>query len=1462
MKAGEHLCTEIRSYLDAPPPPEPWQQCWEAARYLFLLHPYINDDTIHTQSLQDQLHVRIDDVRDAMEEMALKTWMKQIQKTFATLHHQFEQMIGNRTAAPIQTLHSIQRLQKELDALQWMTSDLRGEDDFAIAEAFVDLGLIEREVRILKGLVKRSEKKKNVECPIQSPHKLEALNAQMVYLRTELLERESTYYLYSTQKLVPDIRFQSSSSYTHRSRASRTGSIPKHLSSSNPSEYLELLKEENKEERPSSKLASVDELNTYWDALLQAEGLLLAIHMESTKHPEHSSILEEQEADLERHRQRLKEHINQLVQQLPEAQQRNWFAQHLLGIIDEVDEALAALDEQPMEEAILNLKHLQMQMVWLRRLVLPLREKKDTIHAEFAQALKQFQRMERRLQAETQEKKLQFKLEQKFGHRAVALSENIILVLIFLVVGLLTIEYAMKLTPQVKTILIWVDTAICFVFLTEFFTKLYYAENKSLYFRRHFLIDFLPSVPFALIFSLFQGPVVSIAAGRAARLARISRMTRYIRILRPMIRVFRVLIFLMRALDRLVRRYETVFNRNVILFPDPNHQRQTTHLSIQSEIQGLRERCRKRMRMLLNSMEPDARLCYIQERTQEIINQLSGHDGSSRAQGLLQKNNDAVYFDDLVEKMVNIDEIEVEELLGERFIHQMSRIFRVLAAPGVRSLPLIRGLAKAYMDLAPAALVAWLIQGIGRFLERIQRIIHWVGDLYGIVTGPQVLDRIGLTLINATMRPARRLLLFGFLFIFFTLFIQAFSIGWFKDAAKFLAKFLGTPIIVLGALSLIPLTLGFWFRMIAGETTDFFARISEAQFIARLKQIKQHKASFDLRHLVLRVLQPEAVLRQQSITDPEQLITQLKEQLGQRGEFSLRELSRHASSVDIPETHPLLASSEQTIEDHPTELKSTWSERDRIVLLYEDYLDGTPLHRSDTKTTNHLLGNITIQNIRKHRLGLSLVQNLRIEKLDLSRPRLLLYFGPYLWFSSITESLTHRIARLIVEYNQNCIPRRELDWYPEEERTLFEDWITHREERLEGIPQQQERQKKDQKEFRTTEFTALHFLSAEPERDRSIQRSFGTRVARLMQEERKLLMRELFGYYPFHLMAKEHKTFNIYQSYQKHVSGGRFLLLPFKMIGWFFQSIIWGILRIKTLVTDILRPPSHVETQVKGKADFSIAIRKINRMRKPLYIECMRLRAAFDIEYLGFYLPGHEQSGLEGNTYVTDLDFIGASKRETLEFEQLQETREQQILLFDHFLERQQWKGEQWIQKLHDIHPALAEKQGEVLRAMTSAFAADYKNVRTLLDAEHHINILLNAEEHSDFPHPSPSFWRSIGFRMSRMFKTLFYVRQDKELEWFECAWERLGHGHRTPEEKQRHWELFLTYSSTFTSHLKCVASLEQTPSENVADVLEHVMRHSSIWTEELLTLRTLQTLTQLDIQLYRELVHTMGAYD
>ncbi len=94
-----------------------------------------------------------------------------------------------------------------------------------------------------------------------------------------------------------------------------------------------------------------------------------------------------------------------------------------------------------------------------------------------------------------------------------------------------------------------------------------------------------------------------------------------------------------------------------------------------------------------------------------------------------------------------------------------------------------------------------------------------------------------------------------------------------------------------------------------------------------------------------------------------------------------------------------------------------------VRLLYQDYLDGSPLHRSDTKASVQLLGNLALSNLRRSHLGHLLREGRSIDRLDLSRAGGL-FGGPYLWFNYITRMLVQETALLLARLQPPRHPAR------------------------------------------------------------------------------------------------------------------------------------------------------------------------------------------------------------------------------------------------------------------------------------------------------------------------------------------------------------------------------------------------------------------------------------------------------
>lgn len=94
----------------------------------------------------------------------------------------------------------------------------------------------------------------------------------------------------------------------------------------------------------------------------------------------------------------------------------------------------------------------------------------------------------------------------------------LMLVLSVYVLIALFVDTVFKLSPEMSSLLQKLDTAICFIFLGDFFYHLYRAESK-LAFLKWGWIDFISSIP---MLSMFRW-------GRIVRVVRIVRILRGIR---------------------------------------------------------------------------------------------------------------------------------------------------------------------------------------------------------------------------------------------------------------------------------------------------------------------------------------------------------------------------------------------------------------------------------------------------------------------------------------------------------------------------------------------------------------------------------------------------------------------------------------------------------------------------------------------------------------------------------------------------------------------------------------------------------------------------------------------------------------------------------------------------------------------------------------------------------------------
>ncbi|MDH3591688.1 MAG: ion transporter, partial [Planctomycetota bacterium] len=921
----------------------------------------------------------------------------------------------------------------------------------------------------------------------------------------------------------------------------------------------------------------------------------------------------------------------------------------------------------------------------------------------------------RRLAAERQERDLQQRLELRWGAKKVARFERFIFWLIILVLGMLTVEMLFDLPHKVIFWMAIIDTAACCVFLWEIAVKLWMVRGKWFWFYRHFFVDVLPSIPFSLLL-LNQAAFRSVRFARPLRFLRISRFGRYIRLLRPIMRIVRAIGFLWRGSDRLVRKYGRLLNRNIVLYPT-----RAERAAMNAGPEGLGPRVRQ-LQSDLNERWADLLATAPRERRNAVVRRRVDSLEQVRAGGGLLPTARTrqpptvvkeIAAEEVLRRLSRLSPEGVEAETGQDFVSRIARAVRVFARPPLRWLPVFRRyVPRVAAGMSDAEVVVAAAHTTAAELERHHDRWLWFADLHGTVTPSQFVDRVGSAMVKAAFRPAYRLVLFGLIVLVFK---GVFAIadvgkeppapgtgtepvatapedaGWLKrTVGPFLQRAeqaLFDFLFVLGGICFAILGVGLWLRHVAGQATDFFAKSASAQYLSLTESIKGRHLERDAAIITKRVLAPEHIARDDP-PDPT-VATRFVSGVTQ---WLLSAQPGHADGKDF-------------------------SAMERVILLYRDSLDGALLADSDTRSTSQLLGNPALRNLRIMSQRLSPADDARLRRLDLEHQRTFVA-GPYLWFRLVNQAIAHGVARLIVDYNRRALPLAQLERCTPVERAIYDAWLNA--EQIEGVPSEKVR-------YVTTQFTALHFLDDDPQRDVFVEERFGDRVAERLRRDRRYLIRRIFGGYPLHNRPHEERVLNPFRFYQRLFAGGRALLLPFRAIwsaGVWIVRLVRGVVRA---VREVRNPSLDVDHEAADGADFHAALRKIRRMRGPAAEAALRLRIRFDPEYLGVRLPGTEHSGLEKCDVDDDLRFLSADP--ALEREARRERRRASRdmvrlgrLLRDGALER--------ICTKLSLTPDTFTRQH--LRAAACAYVADFDGVRRRLSTQELLQEIYERAVHDD----------------------------------------------------------------------------------------------------------------------------------
>lgn len=1071
--------------------------------------------------------------------------------------------------------------------------------------------------------------------------------------------------------------------------------------------------------------------------------------------------------------------------------------------------------------------------------------------------VRQPKELARRWADEITDRRLRAALERLFGRAGARALESTVLVLILLwalVVGLeWGLDAARGLSERQREIFAWIDLAISSVLLSEFLLRLVLVNRKGRYFRRRFLVDFLASLPvgfFTYEFTHWDTVVDQVPQLlRLGRLFYLPRLGSYLRLAQPLVRGARLIAFVVRGGDQLVHRLSGVLNRNLIFFEPGVNSEDARHYHHElAKMVMLVDHARRDARHGLPAAT-QAEIAEFELADLEVLARClplgDEDDGDAEAAAcparpLGNPTRDA-RVEVVIEHLIEMTPERALTALGGRSCEVIARYSRLLDIPLVRRLPLARELARQ-RERGSAEVAALVANFIGHFLQALLNVGYFLADLHATVTPPIFLDRVGATLVVATARPAKRLILFGSAVLLLSLLVWPLPI--LGPVVSWIDQRLVRPILIVGLLCLLPLSLGLWLRRIANQAAEYCERVVEAQFAAQTKRIKLEHEPTDLAFLAERVVEPERRLR--ACDDPKPL---------------------PASSDATPASERLLV-----VNDEEGLFQRT------VRLLYQDYLDGSLLHQSDTKTTTQLLGNLALSNFRlSNRTDLTAGER-RLKALDLSRSGGTILGGPFLWFQFVTRGITQQTARLLIDYNRNALPLARLACAPRWERERFRAWLASR---LELAPDRvalpapvgrfgdacadlasvgaPRREPGGPDFFQTVDFMAIDFLTADPERDQLIGVKYGAQVLELLRRDRRLNVRRAFRSFPLDEIPPVLRTFNPLGLYETYLADGKFFLLPPRLAFWILRAAARALGRMRGLIREILSQGVVESGPRSGGDSYAVARRKVHRMRKPVFLESLWLRARFDVEYVGLALPLIPLPAPRESLLERDLEFIGASRRDRIRADRLRRDHRDRLVWITPWLERLGWSFEALARMVAADYPFLAGRTAEVERAIVTAAVLDHDEIFTLGCAAAGLELLVRhgldpANDRAALPEGLPPAARTRARRRARRWRSRRRARAALAGQFAPAA---------DAKDRKRVERYLARHRAFANSWIDVLAELgDRDPWGELAARWHRVIARTTLWSDQVIALRTIQTLTILDVYRYCELVWQLGGYE
>lgn len=769
----------------------------------------------------------------------------------------------------------------------------------------------------------------------------------------------------------------------------------------------------------------------------------------------------------------------------------------------------------------------------------------------------------------------------------------------------------------------------------------------------------------------------------------------------------------------------------------------------------------------------------------------------------------------LIERLANADRESVQRSLGRDFAASLERVRDLARLPPVRWLldrDTRKALATSDDDLAVAELI---FHSLGARLQRWHRGLLGVSDFALVLSKHQALIWLGKLLEKATRCAYGRLRMLTFVFFGITAVsfvlpfegLRAFAVGLWSQSGIGLVT--GGLVSVFGGV----LVFGLWLQRRARSEQQRFLQLAQAQeaSLPRLKRVEGFAAA-DRQSFDARVAWPEATLH------------------------SWPEPVRSGTGV-IPGGRRA-----DDCEAHAFEL---------MDLLYEDvYLANPPLSIGGDRTSRQVLGNNAMRDLIVL-LGEDIAHLERELGLNSDADG-----GPSggFWFRVMSQSLALEAARLVHTFNTEALSLAErARLSPDDPRAeRFARWLA-------GEPLEAEQARG----YHATHFHLLHVYHADPSWEAEVARCVGADVLQAWHTARRDAIRRLFG---SPRPPKVLQTFNPYHVYQDRLAGGRWILLPM----W----VVLGLLRVALSIgrwllgalaemLGLIAPRERMDVE----AHFSAAQRKLHFKRKPVFLLLTRWRSRFDPEFHSVALPGAAECCVRNEGALSqDLAYVGVSRAEARRFSgdaARHASVHTEVTAF--FASPAAGAAARAVGAARFADP-------EFRRAFTLAWGLDYCGLRRFGQACVQVRALVREAIGARGRRPGHSRVSEAvtGVAVGIERAVASAVGSNHHLALFEGWWQSQGMAlagvaPETPEatDAARALRRWWRTNTRGLAHVVAIAATVDgyDVEAHVAGLAQHISATTARWTEDLVALRALQTISLLDLQAEERLIQELGEF-